>query len=82
MVGEIGSSRHSNMKELRTSKGGALRVLFTFDPRRHAILLLGGNKTGQWDEWYRWAVPQTDDLCDTYLKELSEEGLLDEPHSD
>ncbi|WP_420432266.1 type II toxin-antitoxin system RelE/ParE family toxin [Candidatus Poriferisocius sp.] len=46
VVGEIGSSRHSNMKELRASKRGALRVLFAFDPRRHAILLLGGNKSG------------------------------------
>ena len=81
VVGEIESSRHSNMKELRASKDGALRVLFAFDPRRHAILLLGGNKTGQWDEWYRWAIPQADDLYDTYLEELAEEGLLEDPHS-
>ncbi len=82
VVGDIRSSRHSNTKELRASKGGALRVLFAFDPRRHAILLLGGNKSGQWDEWYLWAVPQADDLYDTYLNRLSEEGLLDEPHSE
>ena len=69
VVGEIESSRHANMKELRASKGGALRVLFAFDPRR------------QWDEWYRWAIPQADDLYDTYLEELAEEGLLEEPNS-
>ncbi|MDE0067330.1 MAG: type II toxin-antitoxin system RelE/ParE family toxin [Acidimicrobiaceae bacterium] len=77
IIGEIKNSRHVNMKELRASKGGALRVLFAFDPRRHAILLLGGDKTGQWDEWYRRAIPQADDLYDTHLKELHDEGSLD-----
>ena len=47
VVAEVLSSRHSRMKELRISKAGSLRVLFAFDPRRHAILLLGGDKTGQ-----------------------------------
>lgn len=79
LVGEIKSSRHANMKELRASKGGTLRVLFAFDPRRQAILLLGGDKSGQWNEWYQWAIPQADDLYDTHLKELTEQGLLDEP---
>ncbi len=63
---------------LRASSGGALRVLFAFDPRRHAILLLGGDKSGQWKEWYQWAVPAADDLYDAHLSELREEGLLDE----
>lgn len=76
VVGEITSSRHPNMKELRASKSGALRVLFAFDPRRHAILLLGGDKTGRWEEWYRWAIPEADDLYDTYLQEIRNEGLL------
>ena len=62
VVGEITSSRHANMKELRVSKGGALRVLFAFDPRRHAILLLGGDKTGQWDSWYKTAIPKAEQL--------------------
>lgn len=64
------------MKELRAAKGGALRVLFCFDPRRQAILLLGGDKTGAWSEWYEWAVPLADDLYDEYLRELEEEGLI------
>ncbi len=76
VVGEITTSRHTNMKELRTSRDGALRVLFAFDPRRHAILLLGGDKSGQWKQWYQWAIPEADDLYDTYLDELKEEGLL------
>ena len=48
------------MKELRAAKGGALRVLFSFDPRRQAILLLGGDKTGSWNERYEWAVALAD----------------------
>ena len=53
-------------------------MLFSFDPRRHAILLLGGDKTGKWKKWYRWAIPQADDLYDTHLKELTDESLLDD----
>lgn len=77
-VGTVKSSRHQNMKELRasSSRAGALRVLFAFDPRRHAILLLGGDKSGNWSAWYDWAIPAADDLYDLYLRELTEEGLL------
>lgn len=74
-VERIHTSRHHNMKELRASEGGALRVLFMFDPRRQAILLLGGDKSGEWVEWYRWAVPVADGLYDEYLDELKKEGL-------
>jgi hypothetical protein len=76
LVDHIRGSRHHGMKELRATSDGALRVLFAFDPRRHAILLLGGDKAGQWNEWYRWAVPMADDLLDVYLHELQEEGLI------
>jgi hypothetical protein len=76
-VGEMLSSRHApHMKELRASKQGQLRVLFAFDPRRMAILLLGGNKTGRWEEWYRTAIPEADRLYDAYLEELRAEGLI------
>ncbi|WP_419840260.1 type II toxin-antitoxin system RelE/ParE family toxin [Candidatus Poriferisodalis sp.] len=78
VVGAVSTSRHPNMKELRVSRGGALRVLFAFDPRRHAILLLGGDKSGHWSRWYATAVPEADDLYDTHMTELREEGLLDE----
>lgn len=72
----IQSSRHHNLKELRASEGGALRVLFMFDPRRQVILLLGGDKSGEWNDWYEWAVPAADDLYDEYLEELRKEGLI------
>lgn len=64
------------MKELRVATGGALRVLFMFDPRRQVILLLGGDKSGEWSAWYEWAVPVADDLYDEYLNELKREGLI------
>ena len=76
IVDRIHSSRHQSMKELRAAKGGALRVLFSFDPRRQAILLLGGDKSGAWNDWYEWAVPMADDLYDEYLREIEEEGLI------
>lgn len=76
-VDSITASRHNNMKELRASKGGALRVLFAFDPRRHAILLIGGDKSGQWNAWYEAAIPVADGLYDIYLEELREEGLIE-----
>ena len=57
LADRIHSSRHHHMKELRPAKGGALRVLFMFDPRRQVILLLSGDKSGDWNAWYEWAVP-------------------------
>jgi hypothetical protein len=76
VVDRIQTSRHHNMKELRAAQGGALRVLFMFDPRRQVILLLGGDKSGAWNDWYAWAVPAADDLYDDYLAELQDEGLI------
>ena len=76
VVDRIQTSRHHNMKELRAAQGGALRVLFMFDPRRQVILLLGGDKTGAWNDWYQWAVPMADHLYDNYLEELEQEGLI------
>lgn len=61
-----------NLKELRVSKGGALRILFAFDPRRTAILLLGGDKSGRWSEWYRDTIPEAERLYAEYLRELEE----------
>lgn len=78
-VGEIVTSRHHNMKELVVPASHVeLRVLFCFDPRRMAILLLGGDKSkdSMWNAWYEKAVPEADDLYDIYLTELREEGLL------
>ena len=76
LVDTIKGSRHSNMKELRPGTTGILRVLFAFDPRRHAILLIGGDKTGRWHEWYDEILPVADDLYDAHLQALRDEGVL------
>jgi hypothetical protein len=76
-VDRVKTSAFKNMKELRCSSDGALRVLFAFDPRREAILLIGGDKTGEWNEWYEWAVPKADDLYAEYLRELRREGIIE-----
>lgn len=77
-VDRVNGSIYNNMKELRcSSDGAALRVLFAFDPRREAILLLGGDKTGQWSEWYVEAIPRADELYGEYLAELKEKGQIE-----
>ncbi len=62
------------MKELRV---GTIRILFAFDPRRTAILLIGGDKRGLWVEFYERMVPVADDLFDEHLREISEKGPPD-----
>jgi hypothetical protein len=64
------------MRELRIQHmGRPYRVLYAFDPRRSAILLIGGDKTGD-DRWYDVHVPIADQLYEAYLEELIKEGLI------
>jgi hypothetical protein len=72
-VDTIKQSRHKNMKEL-IPPASDIRVLFAFDPRRAAILLIGGDKSGEWSAWYDRMVPVADDLFDEHLRELESEG--------
>jgi hypothetical protein len=72
----VAGSRHAPMRELRIQHTGRpYRVLYAFDPRRTAILLLGGDKTGD-DRWYEKHVPVADRLYDRYLEEIQKEGLI------
>lgn len=72
----IHSSRHSNMRELRAQSGGRpLRIFYAFDPRRTAILLIGGDKTGN-NRFYERFVRRADQLYDEHLAELRREGLI------
>lgn len=69
----VRGSRHANMKELRTQcRGRPLRTLFAFDPRRCAILLVGGDKTGN-RRWYERMIPLADRLYDEHLAALRKE---------
>jgi hypothetical protein len=69
----INGSRHPHMRELRIQHAGRpYRVLFAFDPRRSAILLIGGDKTGN-PRWYDDNVPLADHLYDVHLQALIKE---------
>lgn len=59
-----------------TLGGWPLRTLYAFDPRIAAILLIGGDKTGN-DRWYETYVPKADLLYDEHLQQLRREGLID-----
>lgn len=72
LVDTITGSKIQNLKELRP---GTVRILFVFDPWRSSVLLVAGDKAGQWNSWYREAIPLAEDRYDRYLKEReAEEG--------
>src|ERR1700687_482743 len=72
----IEGSKHGHMRELRVQSGGKpLRGFYAFDPRRTAILLIGGDKTGD-DRFYKKMLPIADRLYDDYIAELRKEGLI------
>ena len=73
-VDTILNSRFKNMKELRVSSQGALRVLFAFDPTRRAVLLLGGDKSkdSRWNDWYVGAIRRADELFEEHIRKIGE----------
>ncbi len=74
MAALLNGSRDGDMRELRTQHSGRpIRTLYAFDPRRSAILLIGGDKTGA-NRWYEINVPLADRLYDEHLKQLEKEG--------
>jgi hypothetical protein len=74
VVAEVAGSRLHNLKELRAK---SIRILFVFDLRRTAILLLGADKAEHgWKQWYGEAIREAERLYDTYLGELRKEGLI------
>jgi hypothetical protein len=71
---QVKSSRFPEMRELRAQAGGdPLRMLYAFDPRRTAILLVAGDKTGD-DRWYEINVPLADRLFECHLQWIEKEG--------
>ncbi|MDL5054626.1 type II toxin-antitoxin system RelE/ParE family toxin [Oscillatoria laete-virens NRMC-F 0139] len=72
----VTGSKHNHMRELRIQHAGRpYRILYAFDPRRSAILLIGGNKTGN-DRWYDRHMPQANKLYDDHIRTLKKEGLI------
>jgi hypothetical protein len=75
LVDTVTASRVANMKELRWPSAGRseFRILLVFDPWRSAVLLVAGDKSGQWDKWYRTAIPYAERLYEQYLAERRKE---------
>lgn len=71
LVDRIKGSKLHGMKELRPGSAGRteIRLLFVFDPWRSAILLVGGDKPGNWTNWYRAAIPIAERMYEEYLDE-------------
>jgi len=71
----VEGSRHSHMRELRVQhQGRPYRLFYAFDPRRVAILLIAGDKTGD-RRFYERMTPIADRLYDEHLEQLKREGL-------
>ena len=71
---DIAGSRHGNLRELRVqSKGRPFRVFDAFDPRRDAILLIGGDKTGE-KRFYERMIPIADRLYDKHVREIGDDA--------
>ncbi|HYQ83833.1 MAG TPA: type II toxin-antitoxin system RelE/ParE family toxin [Rubrobacter sp.] len=65
----IAGSRHA-FRELRVqSAGHPLRILYAFDPGRQAVLILGGDKTGD-DRFYQRLIPKAEVIWDAYLRDF------------
>lgn len=64
-----------NLKELRPGSAGKteIRILFIFDPQRQAVLLVAGDKSGNWARWYRDAVKLAEDRYARHLATPPEE---------
>ena len=75
LADSIVGSTYRNMKELRTGSSGRseVRILFAFDPARKAILLVAGEKAGNWQKWYRTNIPLADERYRQHLDRLKGE---------
>lgn len=76
LVGKIeGSSTIKNLKELRPGSHGRseIRILFTFDPKRNAIMLVGGDKQRKWNKWYPQAIRQAETNYIQWLEQQERE---------
>jgi hypothetical protein len=72
LVDRMKGSKYHNMTELRPASAGMteIRILFAFDPRREAIFLVGGDKSGNWEGWYRKAISLADERFTEHLMAL------------
>ena len=64
------------MKELRfEASDGVWRVAFAFDPKRRAILLVAGDKSGgSGKRFYRRLIRRADERLDQHLSAIGTQG--------
>lgn len=80
LVDTLSSSQVKNLKELRPAspKDSEIRIIFAFDPKRKAIMLLGGDKSkgknnkSKWNAWYKKAIPEAEEFYREHLKKIGE----------
>lgn len=70
LVDKIKGSTLHNLKELRPGSAGTseVRILFIFDPARRAVLLVAGDKSGRWQDWYDEAVPVAEKRYERWME--------------
>lgn len=71
LVGKIKGSHVKAMKELRPGSAGhsEIRILFVFDPKRNAVMLVAGDKQRKWNKWYDKAIPEAEARYTAWLTE-------------
>jgi hypothetical protein len=76
-VDTLKGSRHANMKELRFgAAAGVWRVAFAFDPKRNAVLLIAGDKSGGGEKrFYRQLIAKADERFDAHLSRMKKKGI-------
>ncbi|WP_425571442.1 type II toxin-antitoxin system RelE/ParE family toxin [Phytohabitans rumicis] len=81
LVDRVHGSRLHNLKELRPGSAGRseIRLLFVFDPSREAVILVAGDKAGQWNRWYRENIPIAESRYAQYLVDREKEEADERP---
>lgn len=69
LVDTLRGSSINNLKELRPRSGRdvAIRIIFVFDPWSQTVLLVAGNKAGDWSRWYKMAIPRAEVVYEGWL---------------
>jgi hypothetical protein len=76
LVDRIKGSNLHNLKELRPASAGEseVRILFVFDPVRQMVLLVAGDKSGNWRRWYDTSIPLAEARYAEHLAALEDES--------
>ena len=77
LVDRIKGSGLNHLKELRPASTGTteVRILFVFDPVRQMVLLVAGDKSGNWQGWYQKAIPLAEARYVEHLAALKKGGV-------